>query len=282
MSNQGNSILSLSQAEQDAFILSAEKVLCQKYLYYFARRAWKHAFGYDFVDGMHIAAMCYHYQALWEGQMDTLVVNLPPGCSKSSLTSCIFPSWCWLQDPSAGMWFSSFGQALCDRDSLANRRLITSDWYQTLWGDRFRLLDDQNQKRRFDNDKGGWRLAASIESRVGFGEHPKLLACLPYKSLICTDLGNIQIGAIVTENISCKVRSFDHENNCEIWDEIEKFEDNGMAELFEVILSDGTVLEITGDHPVFVKGRGYIPVSEINDGDILCKLENAKSAEPGS
>lgn len=164
----------MTKAEQDALILGIDKLRCPKYLYYFVERAWKHAFGYDFIDGMHIGAICYHLQALWEGQMDTLLINVPPGTGKSSLASVMLPAWIWTHTPQAGMWFASFEQNLCDRDSVHMRNLITSDWYQTLWGESFKLMEDQNQKRRYDNDKGGWRLAASVGAKRGFGEHPEL------------------------------------------------------------------------------------------------------------
>jgi hypothetical protein len=50
------------------------------------------------------------------------------------------------------------------------RRLILSDWYQGLWGRRFRLTEDQNTKLRFDTDAGGSRIATSVGgSLLGIG-----------------------------------------------------------------------------------------------------------------
>ena len=42
------------------------------------------------------------------------------------------------------------------------RRLIDSPLYQERWGHRYHLTSDQNTKTRFDNNKGGSRLATSV------------------------------------------------------------------------------------------------------------------------
>lgn len=167
----------------EALQIAIDRDQCPKHFYHFARNAYWHAFGEEFIDGWHIAVTCYALQALWEGALytldgepsDTLVINEPPGCGKSRLMSVLFPSWIWCRSPEAGLWFTSFGQALCDRDALDTRRLITSDWYRKRFWPDVMLLDDQNTKRRYDNNRGGWRLSASIEARTGFGEHPGLL-----------------------------------------------------------------------------------------------------------
>jgi phage terminase large subunit-like protein len=172
---------------EQAYVLSVliDRDVCPDHFYYFVRMAWARAFdGEKFIDGWHIAALCYHLQALWDGKLrtldgehsDTLVINTPPSCSKSRITCVMFPAWIWLKDPPAGLWFSSFGQGLCDRDALKTRQLLLSPWYRERFWPDIKLTDDQNQKRRYDNTKGGWRLSASIGSKVGFGEHPRLLA----------------------------------------------------------------------------------------------------------
>lgn len=181
---------SITPEQKAAWHRAIEAEYCRRHFYYFVRVAYKQAFGDDFIDGWHIAAICYHLQALWEGTLLThegkptnkLLINAPPGCGKSRLTSVLMPAWIWARQPSAGLWFSSFGQALCDRDALATRQFISSDWYRDrFWTDpatgacAVHLMDDANQKRRYNTNKGGWRLSASIESRTGFGEHPEWL-----------------------------------------------------------------------------------------------------------
>jgi predicted phage terminase large subunit-like protein len=58
---------------------------------------------------------------------------------------------------------------LTTRDSTKCRRLIESPWYQNNWGHRFALSADQNQKTRFENDKGGYRFSGTMTSVTGWG-----------------------------------------------------------------------------------------------------------------
>jgi predicted phage terminase large subunit-like protein len=66
-------------------------------------------------------------------------------------------------------------------NSNMTRRLILSDWYQSLWPTRFKLMDDQNSKTKFDTDAGGSRIATSVGgSLLGIGGD----------LVICDDLHN--------------------------------------------------------------------------------------------
>lgn len=173
----------MSRAEIAAINLAVEAERCKRWMYFYVRTAYTVAYSERFIDGWHIAAICYAIQALFEGKLytldgqpaDTLVINEPPGVGKSRQACCLAPSWDWIKNPHHGHWFTSFGQGLCDRDALDTRQLITSAWYRERFWRDVHLMDDANQKRRYNTNKGGWRLSASIESRIGFGEHPSTL-----------------------------------------------------------------------------------------------------------
>jgi predicted phage terminase large subunit-like protein len=129
-----------------------------------------------FIDGWHIWAICEHLEAVADGRIKRLLVNIPPGCSKSLLAAVFWPCWVWgpRNRPQSRWLFASYGQELSTRDSLKCRKILESDWYQSLWGDRVTLSDEQNQKTKFENSSGGWRLATSIDGR-GTGEHPDFI-----------------------------------------------------------------------------------------------------------
>jgi predicted phage terminase large subunit-like protein len=61
---------------------------------------------------------------------------------------------------------ASYANQLVLRDSVKCRRLIESPWYQSMWGERFKLNSDQNTKSRFSNDHGGERLITSVGAAV--------------------------------------------------------------------------------------------------------------------
>ena len=121
----------------------------------------------EFVDGIHISAICSHLQAVTDGQIPNLIINVPPGHAKSLLTAVFWPAWTWIDHPESRWLFSSYREPLATRDSVKCRRLIESDWYQERWGDRYQLCNDQNQKDRFENDRTGYRVVVPMSAGTG-------------------------------------------------------------------------------------------------------------------
>ena len=119
----------------------------------------------SFIDNWHIHAIAEHLEALLENQIRHLIITVPPRCMKSLSVGVGFPSWTWgpKNKPHTKFLFSSYAASLSIRDSTKCRRVIQSPLYQEYWGDRFMLLGDQNAKQRYDNDKGGYRLATSVD-----------------------------------------------------------------------------------------------------------------------
>jgi predicted phage terminase large subunit-like protein len=115
-----------------------------------------------FVDGYHIGAITEHLEAVSKGEIRNLLINIPPRHAKSLLVAVFWPTWEWTKRPELRYLFASYALSLSKRDSLKCRRVIDSDWYQTNFGNVFKLTSDQNEKLRFENDKTGYRLATSV------------------------------------------------------------------------------------------------------------------------
>jgi hypothetical protein len=157
----------------DRSLLELDRMDCEESLYEFLRRSWQWMDPTPFVDGWALEAVADHLQAVCDGSIRRLVINIPPRMGKSTITSAAFPAWVWAQrnssptsGPSVQFLHASYAQQLSLRDSVKCRRLIESPWYQSLWGDRFHLLGDQNTKSRFDNDQRGSRLSTSVGSAL--------------------------------------------------------------------------------------------------------------------
>jgi len=144
-----------------------DTALAEKSLSQFVRQAW-HVLepATDFVHGWHIDVICEHLEAVTNGQIKNLIINIPPGCMKSLLTSVMWPVWDWIAHPHRRYLTASYAQSLSTRDALKSRRLIQSEWYQQRWGDCFALTSDQNQKTRYENNKAGFRVALSVGGAV--------------------------------------------------------------------------------------------------------------------
>ena len=154
-------------------LLELDRADCEDSLYTFLKHAWKYIDASPFTEGWPIEAIAEHLQAVVDGDIRRLIINIPPRMGKSSITSCAFPAWTWAQPfvsptcgPGVQFLHASYAQQLSLRDSVKCRRLIESPWYRELWGDRFKLTSDQNTKGRFDNDRNGSRLSTSVGSAL--------------------------------------------------------------------------------------------------------------------
>ncbi len=149
-----------------------DQILAEKSLRSFVEQAW-HVVEpkTPFIHGWHVDAICDHLEAVTEGHIQDLLINIPPRHMKSLTVSVFWPCWEWgpRNMPHIRWLFASYAEKLSKRDSLKCRRLIQSPWYSERWADRFHLTSDQNEKLRFENDKTGYRIATSVGG-VGTGE----------------------------------------------------------------------------------------------------------------
>lgn len=146
-----------------------QNMLAKKSLYHFIQQLWPAVETKFFVSGWHIDAMCDHLEAVTHGQIKRLIINIPPRHMKSLTVSVFWPMWHWLQDPSCQWLYSSYASALSIRDNVKCRRIFQSERYQDLiyvYQRGLSLVDDQNTKIRFENNRNGYRLATSVDGAL--------------------------------------------------------------------------------------------------------------------
>ena len=152
----------------DADLLNVERELCKRSLAHFAQRAW-HVLepAAELKWGWALDAICLHLEAVTNGEILRLLMNVPPGSMKSLLTGVIWPAWEWGPRGMPEMRFvgTAHEETLAIRDNRKCRDLITSDWYQKLW--QIEMAADLNGKREFGNTKKGFRQARSFTSMTG-------------------------------------------------------------------------------------------------------------------
>lgn len=79
----------------------------------------------------HIDAVADHLQAVAEGHIPRLVINVPPGTMKSLLTCVMWPAWMWIKEPWLRFIVSSYSEQFTKRDSRKMRNLVGSSWFKT-------------------------------------------------------------------------------------------------------------------------------------------------------
>jgi len=131
-------------------------------LYDFVREFWPVIEpGKAFVDGKHIEAICKHLEAVTDGSILRLLVNIAPRHAKSSIISVLWRVWSWIKKPWIRWLCASYSLSLSIRDNVKCRRLILSQEFQKKFGHIFTLKRDQNAKVKFENDKSGSSQAVS-------------------------------------------------------------------------------------------------------------------------
>lgn len=117
--------------------------------------------------GWSLDAICEHLEAVTNGEVKKLLINVPPGCMKSLLTGVLWPAWEWGPKGRPGLRYlgTAHKQDLGVRDNLKCRRLIQSEWYQERWP--MKLTSDQNAKTKFENEHTGFREAMAFTSLTG-------------------------------------------------------------------------------------------------------------------
>lgn len=152
----------------DADLANVERELCRRSLAHFAQRAW-HVLepAAELKWGWALDAICQHLEAVTNGDILRLLMNVPPGSMKSLLTGVIWPAWEWGPRGMPEMRFvgTAHEEGLAIRDNRKCRDLITSDWFQKLWP--IEMAADLNGKREFGNTKKGFRQARSFTSMTG-------------------------------------------------------------------------------------------------------------------
>jgi predicted phage terminase large subunit-like protein len=157
-----------SLALTDRDWLAIEQEYCRRSLSNFARQAW-HVLEptSDLKWGWALDAICDHLEAVTAGEINRLLMTVPPGSMKSLLTGVLWPAWEWGPKglPQHRFIGTAHAQHLAVRDNMKCRRLIQSEWYQSLWPTE--LTTDQNAKTKFENGRTGFREAMAFTSMTG-------------------------------------------------------------------------------------------------------------------
>lgn len=125
--------------------------------------------GTKLVWNWHLDVICRRLQEVAEGKIRNLVICVPPGTAKSSMTSVFYDPWVWLSEPEERTLVASVDLTVVVRDNVKSRRVIGSEKYQevrnllTLLGHNpWTFAPDQNQKQYYENTRGGFRQGVTV------------------------------------------------------------------------------------------------------------------------
>lgn len=118
-----------------------------------------------FDDNWHIHCMIEHLQAVERGEIQSLLINMPPRSLKSVVTSIAWTAWLLGHNPSMQIMCATYGAKLSLRQSVDVRRIMSTAWYKKVFPHTI-IAADQNEKAKFDTTEGGYRMASSVGGSV--------------------------------------------------------------------------------------------------------------------
>lgn len=140
----------------------------------FVRLAWHVvAPGIAFVPGWHIDEVCAHLEAVSDGKIKRLIINIPPGMSKSLVVSVLWPAWDWTRHPTRKWMVATFDARNMSRDALKCRELVDSPWYRARWGGDVSIYDGDEKQRTmglYHTVQGGLRFSTTTRGGA-LGQH---------------------------------------------------------------------------------------------------------------
>jgi predicted phage terminase large subunit-like protein len=110
-------------------------------------------------------------EAVERGELERLMVWMPPGSAKSTYTSVLFPPWFMGRNPTIPVLGVSNTTELAERFSRRARNITANSLYRNVFG--FSCSEDTKAAGSWENERGGEFFAAGIGSAIA-GRRAKL------------------------------------------------------------------------------------------------------------
>lgn len=142
------------------------RALCAKDLFAFVQLAFSLLYpGVTFHPAMYLRALCYQLERLERGEIQRLLIILPPRHLKSFCASIVFPVWVQGRYPSTKIITASYGASLAENFSWMSRKLMDHEIVRAIFPD---LEIDWKKASVADlrTTAGGQRIATSIGGAI--------------------------------------------------------------------------------------------------------------------
>jgi predicted phage terminase large subunit-like protein len=119
--------------------IEVEASVCRDSFFQFVKRIWAEIIPEQPVWNWHIEVICYEMQKLAEraflglDKEYDLVINVPPGSTKSTICSIMFPAWVWARRPEMAMICVSYSSPLSLHLGLKSKDIVLSEKYRTMF-----------------------------------------------------------------------------------------------------------------------------------------------------
>jgi len=155
------------QFDEDELLAS----ICRESFYEFMKEFWGEIIAERPIWNWHISYISdelqYVAERVFAGKPKEydLIINIPPGTTKSTAASIMFPAWTWTRMPSSRFLGGSYVDVLAMDLARKNKDVVISEKYRRLFPE-IELRRDQRAKSHFVNTKGGSRYSFGTQGTV--------------------------------------------------------------------------------------------------------------------
>jgi phage terminase large subunit-like protein len=151
----------------------AAAALCRKPggFYFFVQEFWEVIIPEEPVWNWHIEYLCNEMEpVLWrlvrrEDKIEDIIINIPPGTSKSTIMSIMLPAFAWAIDPTLRLLLLSYSSDVAMSFSMKCRDIVQSDKYRRYFPG-VKIRKDSNSKTEIQNTKHGQIYATGIDGGI--------------------------------------------------------------------------------------------------------------------
>lgn len=159
--------------------LKIDRTLCLRSFYEFVKIFWNVVIPEKPVWNWHIEYLCSELEKISGNIIDRkpkeydLLINIPPGTTKSTIVTIMFPAWLWAKDPTLRIISNSYSSDISTEHAIKSRDIILSDRYIKLfpW---VQIRKDKSGKQSYDTTANGARYTTSTGGAIT-GKHAHLI-----------------------------------------------------------------------------------------------------------
>ena len=114
-----------------------------------------------YLHSWHIDAIAYQLERIESGEINRLIITMPPRSLKSISASVAFPSWLLGRDPSLRILAVSYAEGLSDKLALDCMKVMEAGWYKDAFP-QTRIAKGRGARSDFETTQGGGRFSTSV------------------------------------------------------------------------------------------------------------------------
>ncbi len=156
---------------------AAEK--CKRHLSFFVREFWDIIIQDPLTWNWHMEVLCDEVQQVYERVIKRepkeydLIINIPPGTSKSTICTVMAPIWSWCRDDSLRHITGSYSDSLSTEHAVKARDIVRHEKFKEYFPN-VQIKRDEDGKTNYKTTNGGQRFATSVGGTVT-GAHAHIL-----------------------------------------------------------------------------------------------------------